>query len=106
MGKLRFWWRRRNPGARNTPLRVRYSGGQGTSMEDAVVIYADSSMVGVPAEYEYIAERHGRRGIDWEMESQTLMTHGEKHFDRLHIKLADRSIVTYYFDISSFFGKF
>ena len=34
------------------------------------------------------------------------MKHEGKHFDSLLIKLADGRQVTYYFDISEFFGKF
>ena len=85
---------------------VRYSGGEGKSMEDAIVIHARSSKVGVTAEYAWIAQMHGQKGTDWEIEFQALMEHEGKHFDSLHIKLADGYQLTYYFDISEFFGKF
>jgi hypothetical protein len=108
MGILNFLWRRQNPSEQRTPTTggVRYSGGQGASMEDAVVIHADSSMVGVLAEYGYVTERHGRKGTDWVLEFQALIEHEGKHFDCLHIKLTDGCRVSYYFDISEFFGKF
>jgi len=85
---------------------VKYSGGDGSSMERAVVIHATSSAAGVQAEYTYLSERHGQQGQEWGLESQALMEEDGRHFDALNVKTRDGQDLTYYFDISEFFGKF
>jgi hypothetical protein len=41
-----------------------YSGGSGERVEDAVVINATNSLVGIAAEYRYVSSTCGRRNID------------------------------------------
>ena len=84
-----------------------YSGGKGGSIEDAILVNAETTVIGVHAEYEYVASKHGARGVDWELETQSLLNHEGKYYDALHIKMMkDGEEFTYYFDISNFFGKF
>jgi hypothetical protein len=88
------------------PKQPLYSGGDGKSIETAVVIGARSSMVGVSAEYEYVGARHGKRNVDWKLESQALINQDGKSYDVLKINLNDGESKTYYFDITQFYGKF
>ena len=83
-----------------------YGGGDGSSMDTAVVIHASSTRVGIHAECAYVALRHGQSGRDWTPESQSLLAQDGRHFDVVNIKTRDGCVVSYYFDISSFFGKF
>jgi hypothetical protein len=83
-----------------------YSGGSGSSIEDAVVITSSSSFEGVPAEYAYIETQCGREEIDWTTQSQVLVEGPNgKMYDELTVKLKDESVRKFYFDINSFYGK-
>jgi hypothetical protein len=84
-----------------------FSGGSGSTMEDAVVITVPSSFMGVPAEYAYVQQQCGQKDQDWTMEEQALLEGpGGKHYDLLTVKLKDGTVREFYFDISSFYGKF
>lgn len=87
---------------------VTYKGGDGSSIDDAIEIQGASSIEeGVTSEYQYISNRFGKRGIDWELEEQRLRSFDEigKHYDMINIRLMDGTKKTLYFDITSFFGK-
>ena len=83
-----------------------YSGGDGGSVETAVVVGATDTLTGVKAEYEYVIGRHGRKDADWSVESQAVLEQGGRHYDVLNIKLKTGESTSYYFDITQFFGKF
>jgi hypothetical protein len=76
----------------------------GESIEEAVVIQAQSSMDGVPKEYEWLGKRFGRQGQDWIMKSQALTGHANRVYDVITIQLADGSEKQIYFDITGFMG--
>ena len=80
--------------------KVSYSGGKGTSIEDAVIIKAANTMEGILAEREYI-ERHFP---GWQKKAQTLLDKGKRVYDEIKIcrGLTCKSL---YFDVTSFFGK-
>ena len=73
--------------------------------EDAVVIDAEDTLAGVRAEKGFIARFCGERGKDWKMERQSLVEHNGKPYDVIVIALSSGETRTYYFDVSSFFGK-
>ena len=75
-------------------------------MERAVIIRgAPNEALGVQAEYRYLAREFGRPGVDWEPVGQGLVERGGRAYDEMHIKLADGSERTIFFDITQFFGK-
>ncbi len=84
-----------------------YTGGDGSTIQMAVVINATSSPAGINAEYKWIESRYGALNKDWKIESRM---HGEsdsgKFYETFHIKLADGTLKTIVFDISSFYGQF
>ncbi len=86
----------------------RYSGGDGASMETAVVVHENTSSAGICAEHDYISLKHGTKGEDWMMANflpQMLMRKNGRHFDVLTVRLSDGSQRKFYFDVSEFFGK-
>jgi len=106
MDLFRFFKGKKKNAASNSQVSsVTYSGGDGSTIENAIIINAQSSFVGVAAEYDYISKKHGERKSSWELEFQSLIEKDGKHFDALHIKLKNDQNLTYYFDISMFFGK-
>jgi len=81
-----------------------YSGGNGETMQAAVMINTKKRHIGVSAEYAYIECFHGPRDTDWSMLRQELMSdRNGRSYDVLRIKLRDGSLRTYFFDISEFF---
>lgn len=82
---------------------VRFSGGDGSSTDTAVVIVgARSEAIGAKAEYSYIAARFPGSKVT----RQTLLCQKGKSYDRLDFATADNLEKTIFFDISDFFGKF
>jgi hypothetical protein len=45
---------------KSRPRRNLYSGGDGESVERAVIVNATSSAIGIPAEYEFVTSKLGR----------------------------------------------
>ncbi len=89
------------PLAFGKPPAITYAGGDGSSIEKAVVINGATEETGVHAEYEYLARQHPgyKRG------GQSLQSHNGKAYDVLEFTTADGKKSTIYFDISAFFGK-
>ncbi len=85
------------------PLSV--SGGNGVSQEDAVIINVRSNIVGVHAEYDYIAKIHGKQHVDWKREFQMALTKDGRNYDVLTILTKDGQRSSYWFDITAFYGK-
>ena len=85
---------------------IEFQGGDGRSIEDAVIILnARSTMEGIDAEMKFIASIHGEHGRDWLKRHQSLLENEGKEFDAIDIELRDGTELTYFFNISDFFGK-
>lgn len=80
-------------------------GGDGQSIKTAVVINAKSTLVGVPAEYEHVTNRHGQQDDGWRLESQMMMEQNGRCYDVLNINLSSGESISYYFDVTKFFGR-
>ena len=83
-----------------------YAGGDGESIETAVIINTANSMIGIPAEYKFISRRYGQKDLDWTREFQSVMRSGNRQYDVVVIKLKDGQEKSFYFDITKFYGKF
>jgi hypothetical protein len=86
---------------------VIYKGGDGSSEKNAIIIITNSTLLGIPAEYEWLNKRFGEQEKDW---SLLLRANGSrddgKVFEFFDIKLADGTVYKIHFEISSFFGKY
>ena len=89
------------PLANARPPRITYTGGDGSSLEKAVVIKGGTEETGVHAEYEYLDKHFPgyKRG------GQSLQHVSGKAYDVLEFTTANGKPKTIYFDISDFFGK-
>jgi hypothetical protein len=87
---------------------ITYKGGDGKSMENCIVIKnAENEMNGVASEYAFISKKHGIKFIDWKPIQQSCNSKAKKTFDILVIQtLPGNEKITYYFDITDFYGKF
>lgn len=83
-----------------------YGGGDGSSVEQAVIIEAPDSFTGVDAEYQFLSEHLGRRDVDWTVVKQANLRVKDREYDRITVELKPSGKkVDYYFDITSFYGK-
>lgn len=83
-----------------------FSGGFGDSMEDAVIIQARTTKEGISAETQYIEHFCGQRNADWVKKLQGNASDDDKTYDVIQIELKNGSCREFWFDISSFYGKF
>jgi hypothetical protein len=82
------------------PTQAPYSGGDGSSIETAVVVNAPNETDGIRMEREWIFHFNGRfRKI-----SSGLVAQGGRHFDMIRVELSDHSEKAFFFDITAFFG--
>jgi hypothetical protein len=88
--------------------KVIYKGGDGKTLETSVIIKnAGNERTGIAAEYEYIAKKQGIKFTNWQPLGQMTSTKNGKTFDILNIStIPGNEKITYYFDITDFYGKF
>ena len=78
----------------------------GLSKESAIIFdNIESSSEGIDAEYGYLDQKYGKRGVDWKFNQQRLTNSEGKIFDEIDITLSSGNQMTIYFDITNFFGK-
>lgn len=79
-----------------------YSGGDGNSCEQAVIVNTEDPRKGVAAEYQWLNERHpgGKRG-----RQAVARDAAGRVFDRIEWIRADGTSVAVCFDVTRFFGK-
>jgi hypothetical protein len=80
---------------------VSFSGGDGSSIEKAVVIKAPASVAGIRAEYDWIRTNHP----DLQLVRQSVLKTDDKIYDRMDFQTLDGRRVILYFDITDFHGK-
>jgi len=87
--------------------RIRFEGGDGSSIDQAIVIKgASGERDGVAAEYEYLEMLYGPKGSGHDVLSQSLLDKNGRSFDMLSVRLVKESkSIDVYFDISDYFGK-
>jgi len=79
-----------------------FSGGDGTSLEQAVVVNAPTERVGIAALYGWI----GRRYPGSTAAGQNTVIRNGRFYDAIDIVTASKERRTFYFDITQFFGKY
>lgn len=80
---------------------VRYAGGDGSSLQNAVIVKGATEATGIRAEHAWLARKFG----GYKMERQALTSQGKRHYDVLEIITIDGEKRSVYFDITDFFGK-
>jgi hypothetical protein len=86
---------------RDDTSRPALSGGDGLTLEHAVVMTGGSELTNTDAEYGWIRE-HAPSG---RVTGQELINSDKRVYDKLDVQLPDGSSRSYYFDITSGFGK-
>lgn len=80
--------------------------GSGTSVDDPVVIEAETTIPGIRAEYAWLEQHFGKRDRDWTLVMRSHGPRGDRTIETMQIELKDGSKRTIHFDITNFFGKF
>lgn len=81
---------------------IQYKGGDGSSIEKAVIILNTKSDVeGVDAEWRYLDSHY--KG--WHLDEQTLIFEKDGQYDIMTIKLSDGTKKELWFDITNFYGR-
>jgi hypothetical protein len=89
--------------AADPPTAFMFQGGDGSSLENAVVILgATSESAGVDAEHTYLSHHFPGSAVV----RQALLHQVGKVYDRLEIRTSTNTPTVVYFDITDFFGKF
>lgn len=86
---------------------ISYEGGEGNSMETAIIISnAQNTRRGIAAEYAYLEKRYGEKNIAWQLKSQSLDRSTDKIYNIITIHtIPEYKEITVYFDITEFYGK-
>lgn len=84
------------------------AGGYGNSPEDAIVIESVNSKEGIAMEYKIVNYLMLLLDKSGNLERQELVQEEDKHYDKIIMSLEDdpETFYEFYFDISSFCGKF
>lgn len=83
------------------PPGIFFSGGDGSSLEKAIVVKAPNEESGVHAEHEYIRQHYPGS----EEGRQSLQNSKGRAYDAMDFTTADGKKKTLYFDITAYFGK-
>jgi hypothetical protein len=80
---------------------VSFSGGDGSSIEKAVIIKAPNNLVGIRGEYNWI--RMNCPG--WKLETQSTLKGAGKVYDKMYFLKPDGQRTILFFDVTDFYGK-
>jgi len=80
---------------------VTFSGGDGSSIETAVIIKAPNNYLGVRGEFDWI--KKNRPG--WKLETQSVLKGGGKVYDKMYFITPDGQRTNLFFDVTDFYGK-
>jgi hypothetical protein len=78
------------------------SGGDGSTIDDAIIISDCNNTEGVHQEYVEVRKRFG----EYRLIRQVLLEQGDKMYDKLELELKNGEKIELYFDITPFFGKY
>ena len=82
-------------------VRITLEGGDGSSVEKAVIIKAPDNFIGVRVEYAWIK----KNCPGWQLEKQSAFKAGNKIYDKMEFRTPDGQRKTIFFDITDFYGK-
>jgi len=88
-------------------LEFPISGGNGSSIEDAIIIEVTDSS-GISMEYKILDCIHKLGGVSFKFVKQEQFLKNEKHYDKIKLEVSNdlANYYNYYFDITNFFGRY
>jgi len=85
-----------------TAAGIHFAGGDGSSVEKAVVILGATESTGTRAEYLWLDSHYP----GWQSHDQSLLNQGHRVYDVMSFTMPDGSRHNVYFDITDYFGKY
>ncbi len=82
-----------------------YSGGDGSSEDNAVIINCSRTFAGVQAEHLFLRKQYDRRNIDWKNVAVILKDHRERMLVWFILPFTDGTKRDIYFDATAYFGR-
>ena len=79
---------------------MKVTGGDGSSIENAIIISECSNSEGIAQEYSEVRQRFG----NYKLIKQSLFSVDNRMYDKLELEMEGKQIEVF-FDISDFFGK-
>lgn len=80
---------------------ITFSGGDGSSVETAVIIKAPNNYLGVRGEFDWIK----RNCPGWKLEVQSVLKGGGKIYDKMYFITPEGRRTNLFFDVTDFYGK-
>ncbi|MCX7703638.1 MAG: hypothetical protein N2234_06015 [Planctomycetota bacterium] len=78
----------------------------GETVKDAITIVADDELTGVEIEYMHIASERCSCGGEYDVEMQQFLEQGGRLYDKIDVTCTQcKKKRSFYFDITSFYGK-
>jgi len=95
-------------GVKTENSEIRFIGGDGSSMENAIIIRgAKNEIEGIPAEIDYISRKHGERDKFWKMIMQSNFVKNGKPYIEYQIEDYKNGIkTTYFFDNTALYSAY
>jgi hypothetical protein len=78
-----------------------FSGGDGSSIENAVIIKAPNNFIGVRAEYNWIRKNHP----NWQLDQQSVLKGSGKVYDKMYFRTPDGQRTILFINVTDFYGK-
>jgi len=78
-----------------------YKGGDGTSLENAIIMTSKSQGVAVRKEYEYIKQYYDNCHEGYTIDCQSFKRVGEKVYDIIEVTKGDNTMREFWFDITA-----
>jgi hypothetical protein len=86
---------------------ITYEGGNGDSLENAVVVRgARFDLAGTIAVFAWLTATYGQLNVDWRLKLQSHGRFGNREIDTLVLDIKNRGEKTVFFDVTDSFGKF
>jgi hypothetical protein len=90
----------------SSPALAEIADPAGDSFANAILDMQSDESAGVEWEYRYVAFHFCAEKVHWKMQSQSLLRHEGRAYDRLHVICpATNAERDFYFDITPYFGK-
>lgn len=88
----------------SSPAPELFKGGNGSSIENAVIVNDDYCRDIVSLEYEFINRIARQRMLNWKLDIQSLLSNDDRMYDCLAVVWSNGEKEEFYFDITSTWG--
>lgn len=92
---------KKSQSADHPTVKASIYGGDGSSVDKAVIIKAPNNFIGVRVEFTWIT----KNCPGWKLEKQSSFKAGNKIYDKMIFRTSDGSVKTLFFDTTDFYGK-